>query len=412
MKLAGGALCLIAAVGCAQPLNVGVDESEVMGGSAAAAGKWPDVAAVMFNGQAGCTGTLIAPTVALTAGHCNDTSLRSILVGTSSLARPSEGETLMVKQRFEYPQSQSQYDVTVLTLTTASTKTPRPIATGWARFDIKNGAPVAIVGYGAINSSATTFVDDLQEAMTTITDFDCSTKAGCLASIKPAGELGAGGMGIDTCPGDSGGPLYTVTEYGSFLAGVTSRAYDDATYPCTDGGIYVRPDKIVDWIEMVAGVPVAKGPTPTAPAITVIKGNGAETQIAHNDPKSQQHTYTLKVAPQHGTADVRTDGVVKVCAAADAVGADSLTVTVTDALDPTRALDVTIAITIVDGAPATSCDPTEMPPPPGEDPPPDEDGTEESSGCCDTRGQASGSSLALALCVLGVLRRRCRCTAR
>ena len=38
----------------------------------------------------------------------------------------------------------------------------------------------------------------------------------------PDGELGAGGMGIDTCPGDSGGPLYLPTDFGTFLAGVTS----------------------------------------------------------------------------------------------------------------------------------------------------------------------------------------------
>ena len=401
-----GALCLIAGVvGCAEPISFAVDESEVMGGSAATAGKWPDVAAVMFNGSQGCTGTLIAPTVALTAGHCNDTSLRSVLVGTTSLARPAEGEMLMVKQRFEYPQSQSTYDITVLTLMTASTKTPRPIATGWARFDIKNGAPVAIVGYGAIDRNASTYIDELQEATTTITDFDCTQKPGCVASIAPAAELGAGGMGIDTCPGDSGGPLYTVTEYGSFLAGVTSRAYDDATYPCTDGGIYVRPDKIIDWIEMVAGVPVAKGPTPTAPALTIVKGNGAETQITHNDPKSQQHTYAIKTVPAHGMATVRADGLVKVCAAADFVGADSVTVTVTDTVDPTRALDVKIPITIEDGVPAASCDPNETTPPPGEDPPPD-DTEEPGGGCCDTRGRASGSSLLLALCVLGILRRR------
>ena len=71
-------------------------------------------------------------------------------------------------------------------------------------------------------------------------------------------------MGIDTCPGDSGGPMYLLTEYGTFLAGVTSRSYDNSQFACSEGGIYGRPDKIVDWIEQQTGVKVARGPEPTA----------------------------------------------------------------------------------------------------------------------------------------------------
>jgi secreted trypsin-like serine protease len=398
------ALCWIFALACTQP-QLGVAESEVMGGSDAPADKWPDVAAVFIGGGQACTGTLIAPTVAITAGHCNSSQLTKILVGTSSLARPNEGEMINVSQRIEYPQSQSTYDVTILKLASASTRAPRPIATGWARFDIKNGARVALVGYGAIDRNASQFVDDLQEAETAITDFDCTGHVGCLASVQPAGELGAGGMGIDTCPGDSGGPLYLVTDYGAFLAGVTSRSYDDATYPCTDGGIYVRPDKIIDWIEQKVGGPVAKGPVPTADPIMVVKGNAATTQIVHNDPKTDAHSFAIKTPPQHGTATVRDDGHVKLCAAADAIGNDSLVVTVTDAADPTRALDVTIPIAIADGAPAASCDP-EDPPPPGEEDPPN-DQPEDSGGCCDSGRDPSGS-LALACGALVLLRRRRR----
>ena len=104
--------------------------SEVIGGGNATAGKWPDVAAVLFNGQQGCTGVLVAPTVALTAGHCNDPALTSILIGTTSLSRPSEGETLQVAKRIEYPGSVTTEDFTVLVLARASRFTPRAIATG------------------------------------------------------------------------------------------------------------------------------------------------------------------------------------------------------------------------------------------------------------------------------------------
>src|SRR5512143_2428833 len=68
----------------------------VIGGQNAMAGKWPDVAAILFPEPGGdeplCTGTLVAPTVVLTAGHCYDALdppfPDNVLIGTSSLARP------------------------------------------------------------------------------------------------------------------------------------------------------------------------------------------------------------------------------------------------------------------------------------------------------------------------------------
>src|SRR5262245_61843655 len=306
----------------------------VIGGSNAPPGKWPDAAAV-YDGsgpvdQQVCSGTLIAPTVAITAGHCNESGIviDNILVGTNSLANPGLGEMLPVARRIEYPSSQTSEDVTVLVLARPSRFAPRAIASGWARLDIKNGAVVELVGYGAIDKQASTYIDELQEAQSTITDFDCSTSPGCNADAMPDGELGAGGMGIDTCPGDSGGPMYLLTDYGNFLAGVTSRSYDNATFPCSQGGIYERPDRIVDWIEQQAGVPVARAPEPTADPISVVRGQGGETMIAANDPKSHDHTFALTTPPAHGIAKVRDDGRVRVCADPTATGADSLTVTV------------------------------------------------------------------------------------
>jgi secreted trypsin-like serine protease len=69
-----------------------------------ASGKTPPRSAPTNNGY--CTGTLIAPNVVLTAGHCSEDIPNNVLVGTSSLQRPSEGEVIPVKQRIEYPSSQ------------------------------------------------------------------------------------------------------------------------------------------------------------------------------------------------------------------------------------------------------------------------------------------------------------------
>ncbi|MDX2091798.1 MAG: trypsin-like serine protease [Kofleriaceae bacterium] len=378
------------------PLLARAEPAPVIGGDTSPAGKWPDTAAMYYpDGNQGCTGTLIAPTVVLTAGHCiYDGGPSAVLVGTNSLSRRADGEFLPVTKRIPYPDSDSTYDIAVLVLGQASRITPRPIATGWARADIKDGAAVAIAGYGAIDRDANDYVNEMQEATTTITDADCVRSAGCNPAAKPSGELGAGGMGIDTCPGDSGGPLYLTTSYGAFLAGVTSRGYDDNLYYCSEGGIYARPDKIINWIEQEAGVPVARGPEPTWDALAAVRGHAAETQLDANDPKSESHTYALTTPPMNGTAKVTADGRVRVCTDPGVAGQDSMVVTITDTTTPGRTLAVKMPITINDGAPGANCDVEAF----------ENDG---SGGCCDSGRNANGS-IVLGIGLVAVLRRRQR----
>ncbi len=372
------------------------EDSAVLGGSNAPLGKWPDVVAVRQGSQQFCTGTLIAPTVAITAGHCNE-GIDNVLIGTNSLSRPADGEAITVLRTIEYPNSQSTgADLTVMVLARESRFEPRALATGWARHEIKNQAMIEIVGYGAIDQAGNQYIPDLQEATTVITDADCTTSSGCVPTIKPGGELGAGGMGIDTCFGDSGGPLYLPTDFGTFLAGATSRGYDNNMYNCSEGGIYVRPDKFVDWIEKSAGVGVRRGPEPAATMITAIRGNAGETHIEHNDPHSTEHTYAIKTAPMYGTAKVRDDGQVRVCTNDNVSGGDSMVVTVTDKKDPTRAEDVKINILINDGDPGSNCDVEAF-----------GDGGGDGGGCCDS-GRSAGGALPLSAGVLALLVRRRR----
>jgi uncharacterized protein (TIGR03382 family) len=385
------ALFLGGFLGLLAPATAGA-EAPIIGGDDAPAGKWRDVAAVNDPaGDQGCTGTLIAPTVVLTAQHCLDINPAAVVIGTTSLARPSEGEVIPVLRDVGYPNGFRSFDVGVLVLQRASTIEPRKIASGWASVDIKNGAMASIVGYGAIDRDSTMYIDELQEAQVPITDADCTTSDGCNSLAKPAGELGAGGMGVDTCEGDSGGPLYITSDLGTFLAGVTSRGYDNNRFACSEGGIYARPDKIVAWIEKEAGVPIARGPEPTFGELTSVRGGAAETTIDANDPKSNSHSFAIATQPMYGTAKVLSDGRLRVCTNPDVAGADQVTVTITDTKDTSRSIFVTLPITITDGSPE-SCDIDDF-----------EDG-----GCCSIGGSGAAGSIPLALAVLVLLRRRRR----
>src|SRR5262249_25871020 len=196
LLLAAAALAPLAAPVRAQAV------APILGGTPSPTGKWPDAIALMFRNpqrhslEADCTGVLIAPALALTAGHCADSSLESVIIGANLLSDAQTGETIAVARQIEYPSSQTSVDVALLVLVHPSTRPPRTIASGWARADIANGATVAIVGWGATNMTATQFPDAQQEATTTITDFDCSKSVGCNSAARPDGELGAGGMGV------------------------------------------------------------------------------------------------------------------------------------------------------------------------------------------------------------------------
>ncbi|HEY5950705.1 MAG TPA: trypsin-like serine protease [Kofleriaceae bacterium] len=392
------ALLLVPAVACTvidEPSTSELDQ-DVIGGAAAPAGKWPDAVAVLWGGQQACTGTLIAPNLVVTAGHCVDPAdlPDHVLVGASKLSQPSAGQTIAIMKSIEYPNSQSTVDAGILVLATpVAGIAPRAIASGWARFDIKNDVSVQLVGFGTIDKNGTVSTDSLMEATTTITDYNCSKSGvGCNTGARPDGEFGAGGGGIDTCPGDSGGPVYQDMGYGTFLVGITSRGYDTNQFYCSEGGIYERPDKIVDWMESSSGVKVTRGPTPTAAPIMVTRGDGGETKIEVNDPKAAaKHTFSITKMPGYGTAAVRDDGTVRVCAAKDVAGDDVMEVTVADSADATRALVVKIPILIADGDPPDSCDVNDF----GGD----------GGGCCDTR-RGAGGSIPLALFVVLVLRRR------
>lgn len=336
----------------------GALSTEVVGGTIVPEGRWPDTAGVFFGNDVGCTGVLVAPTVVLTAGHCIDGSVSKVLLNATDVGGP--GETIRVIRRIAYPNWYNTMDIGILILETPSQVTPRRIASGCIKDNfVVDGATVTIVGYGAIDVNGNEYRSELREAVTTITDADCSqTSRGCVSSVQPDGELGAGGDGIDSCFGDSGGPLYLMTDRGEFLVGLTSRGYDDVNLPCAEGGIYVKPEKVIDWIQEQTGetlVPPSCNapPVPTTPAIEVEAGDNKTIRVEPNDPDvTDTHQVSVQVAPEHGTIEVGSDGSVTYSADADYLGPDAFTVAVTDNGDPALTGTVVVAVTVIE---ATGC---------------------------------------------------------
>lgn len=260
------------------------DSPRVVGGEDAPAGMWPDAAAVWFGSEVDCSGVLIAPNAVLTAGHCAG-GITAVTLDATDFERT--GERIEVERTIAYPHWARSYDLALLILAHDASVAPRTIAQDCVIDDwLDEGSEVEIVGFGATDAWGNDYGTVLQQAVTSVSDQDCEDlELGCNEEVSPEGELIAGGKGVDSCFGDSGGPLYLLTDGGAFLVGITSRGIEVGGTPCAQGGIYTRPDAVIDWLEEELG---AKLPAPDcealADATAAVEEAGAEADGAGLTP--------------------------------------------------------------------------------------------------------------------------------
>jgi secreted trypsin-like serine protease len=237
----------------AAPAAIGSGGDGIVGGSLASPGEYPAQGALVAGGGF-CGGTLISPTLFLTAAHCIDDFGETIApesmfvyMGDVDLRLPNPTENffdvVMVDRHGGYEAATQRNDLAMLMLDRPAPFTPMRVirldeVAKWAP-----GTSARIIGWGAIfeNGPAS---DDLLEANVPIrADLNCAAAyPGPLPSpqFDPATMVCAAppGGGTDTCQGDSGGPLMVPDGPNLVLVGVTSWGIGcaEAAHP----GVYVR----------------------------------------------------------------------------------------------------------------------------------------------------------------------------
>jgi secreted trypsin-like serine protease len=273
-------LCAIAAICllCAPLAHAQSPEPRIVGGSTASISNYPWQAAVVispakaggnaFNRQF-CGGSLLTSRIVITAGHCVwdtdpdpgcvlvfcteqqlhlDPDDVDVVLGRTTLSDTSQGAEIAVIGVYTNPSFQMHTgtdgvpsnDISYLVLGSASAQTQIKIA-GTDEGELWDaGSPAQITGWGSTTNPSGNHVNDLRAASVSIFP-DTTCGAAYPGDFNSNSMLCAGvaGGGVDTCSGDSGGPLEAPIDGGGFrLVGVTSfgQGCGQSGFP----GVYAR----------------------------------------------------------------------------------------------------------------------------------------------------------------------------
>jgi secreted trypsin-like serine protease len=189
---------------------------EVVGGKLAPEGRFPWVVRLSM----GCGGTLVAPRVVLTAGHCvdgtGDNATIKVTAGSVDLksSKARTAKSVRIIRATGFTDETRGKDWAAVRLNRPLDLPVLPLAGG-----PDEGGRLVVMGWGQIREDSIRQEQRLHYARVAVVP-----DASCAAAYRKAGvklviedSLCAGRHGVDTCQGDSGGPMVGRTADGRWV---------------------------------------------------------------------------------------------------------------------------------------------------------------------------------------------------
>ena len=200
-------------------------KASIIKGTTASIASFPWLAHITYRGSVErfeCTGTVVAPRLILTAGHCVLTEAGrvqqaanfQVVTGLGDLKQVTPANVSSVSQVLVFPgynPAKLLNDAALLVLAAPVSAPAIPLASSAEGSLLTGGTPIVIAGWGATSGNSTRTPTVLRSAETVIQDQGaCRQKAKQLTPFySPASQLcaiAAPKFEVGSCQGDSGGP--------------------------------------------------------------------------------------------------------------------------------------------------------------------------------------------------------------
>ncbi len=258
--------------------SIGIDigaSARIIGGQDAQADSWPSLVALVRSGtfrlqdRFFCGATVVAERWVMTAAHCVfgafgtvvDPSSFRVVAGIRNLETDVPSEETIVTNIFVHPQYDNTntlppYDIALLELATAI---DAPVVNLFAgETETLDDMTGYIAGWGAtryVSSINATYPSQLQEAVVPLVPLARCNSIVSYQGLVTDMQVCAGFIegGVDSCFGDSGGPLFIIDNGQIIQLGITSFG-NECALP-NFYGIYTSVSHFLPWMSNYIEVP-------------------------------------------------------------------------------------------------------------------------------------------------------------